>query len=81
MPFTKDENAWYSITVRHDGRDRSGWHASAEIYRRDRPETVGKAHYGQGRSLDAAERAAYGSARRACPHRPPDDWSDRDDGC
>ena len=80
MPFTTDENHWYSITVRHDGRDRDGYHASAEICRRDRPETVGKVHYGQGRTLDTAERQAYAAARYACPQRRPNDWSGRDDG-
>lgn len=74
MPFTRDENVWYSITVRHDGHDREGFHASADICRRDRPETVGRTHYGHGRTLIAAEQKAYASARRECPQRRPDDW-------
>lgn len=80
MPFTSDQNSFYSITIMFAGQDRRGFHATAEIRRRDRPETVGDVHHGCGRTLIAAERQAYAAARRACPGARPEDWSGLDDG-
>lgn len=79
MPFTSDQNRYYSITVMLAGQDRRGFHATAEIWRRDRPETVGEVHNGWGRTLIAAEQQAYAAARRACPSARPDDWGGLDD--
>jgi hypothetical protein len=78
MPYTRDLNDHYGITVSLDARERSGFIASAIIFRRDTQATVGKTHYGEGRTLPAAERRAFAEARAAVPSKPPADWTGRD---
>lgn len=74
MPFTRDLNDHYGITVRFDGQERSIYRACANVFRHDTQADVGNTHYGEGRTLPAAENRAFVAAREECPTNSPADW-------
>lgn len=78
MPYTRDINDYYSITVSPDGKNGEVHTASATIFRRDNQQRVAIEHRGEGRTLSKAEERAFGAARIACPIKPPKDWKPRE---
>lgn len=77
MPFTRDLNDHYGVTVQCIGRERSVYRASAQAFRRDTQGDVGGTQYGEGRTLSSAESRAFAAARANCPTKPPADWKSK----
>lgn len=64
MPYTREIDDRYSVTIRSDGCPRGGWEAEGDIFVTTTCKDIGVTVRGEGRTMSSAEARAFAEARR-----------------